>query len=128
MTQSGRLHRYGSRGAGAVVSGGTIGKPVIHSEDLATDLVCIDIGCYGLADPGKFVAGNRADSPSPVWSVVSRIPPQLRRRHPRRMDSNEHFPAARSGHRSCARDQRGASGESLKRMTLIVLMLDLFLR
>ena len=42
-----------------VIRGGTIGKPVIHSEDLATDLVWIDILCYGLDDARKLAAGNR---------------------------------------------------------------------
>ncbi len=34
--------------------------------------------------------------------------------HPRRMDADEHFPAARLGHRSCVRDQGGSIGGIIK--------------
>ena len=40
------MHRDGRRGAYAVMRRGTIGKRVIHSEDLATDLLWIDIRCH----------------------------------------------------------------------------------
>ena len=60
------------------------------------------------------MAGNRAGSPSPVWGVGSRIPPQLSRRHPGRMDADEHFPGAGLGHRSCAPDQAGSIGGIVK--------------
>jgi hypothetical protein len=66
MTQSGRLHRYGSRCAGAIVRGGTIGKPVIHSEDLATDLVWIDIRCHRLDNARELVAKNGPCSSSSI--------------------------------------------------------------
>ena len=108
MTQLGRLHRDGRRGAYAIIHRGTIGKPVIHSEDLATDLVWIDILRYGLDNAGKFVAWNRAGCPSALWCMGRRIPLQFRRRHPRRMDADEHFAAARLWHRSRAGDQGGS--------------------
>jgi hypothetical protein len=44
------------------------------------------------------------------------------------MDANEHFPAARWGTGAVPAIKAGASEEPLKRMTLIVLMVGLFLR
>jgi hypothetical protein len=60
------------------------------------------------------VPGNCAGPPSAVWCVGGRLPSQLGRRHPSRMDADEQFPAARLRHRSCARDQGGSIGGIVK--------------
>jgi hypothetical protein len=128
MTQSGRLHHHGSRGAGAVIRSGAIGKPVIHSENLATDLVWIDVSSHGLDDVREFVPGNRAGSLSAVWSVGGRIPPRLRWRHPAAWTRMSISPRPGSGTGAVPAIKAGASEESLKRIALIVLIVGLFLR
>ena len=66
------------------------------------------------------MAKNRSCSPSSVWDVGRRIPPQLRRHHPCRMDADCTYPRSGWGTGAMAAIKAGASKESLKRMTLIV--------
>ena len=77
MAQSGGFRRNRRREAEAVVRGGAVAKPIIHSEDFATDLVRIDIRCYGCDDARKLVPRDRTRSPTAVRSMCKSDPTSI---------------------------------------------------